>query len=250
MSAIREREALRAEISAFCKKLVLSQRAVQLCETEATPKQEEFLHRVLSEEMESRERSRRTRLLSRAGFPVYKTLEGYERHGVKLPSSLQWSDLTEDTFIEGRRNLVLYGPVGTGKTHLAIAAGLRACELGMTVKFYTVAELVMRLAEAKRGGTLERLMSEIQRCQLLILDEWGYIPVDKDGSQLLFRVIADSYESRSLVITTNLEFSKWGTVFTDDQMAAAMIDRLAHHGHLLVFEGESYRMKHALMKER
>ncbi len=250
MSVVREREALRAEISAFCKKLVLSQRAVQLCETEATPRQEEFLHRVLAEEMESRERSRRARLLSRAGFPVYKTWEGYERHGVKLPSSLKWSDLTEGAFIKGRRNLVLYGPVGTGKTHLAIAAGLRACELGLTVKFYTVAELVMRLAESKRGGTLERLLNEIQRCQLLILDEWGYIPVDKDGSQLLFRVIADSYESRSLIITTNLEFSKWGTVFTDDQMAAAMIDRLAHHGHLLVFEGESYRMKHALMKER
>ncbi|WP_135557774.1 IS21-like element helper ATPase IstB [Paenibacillus cymbidii] len=250
MSVVREREALRAEISAYCKKLVLSQRAVQLCEIEATPKQEEFLHRVLTEEMENRERSRRARLLSRAGFPVYKTLEGYERHGVKLPSSLQWSDLTEGTFIEARRNLVLYGPVGTGKTHLAIAAGLRACDLGMTVKFYTVAELVMRLGEAKRGGTLERLFSEIQRAQLLILDEWGYIPVDKEGAQLLFRVIADSYESRSLVITTNLEFSKWGSVFTDDQMAAAMIDRLAHHGHLLVFEGESYRMKHALMKER
>jgi DNA replication protein DnaC len=250
MGLTRERETLRGEISAFCKKLVLSQRAVQLCETEATPKQEEFLHRVLAEEMESRERSRRSRLMNRAGFPVYKTLDGYDRHSVKLPSSLTWSDLTEGTFIQGRRNLVLYGPVGTGKTHLAIATGLRACELGITVKFYTVAELVMRLAEAKRGGTLERLMSEIQRCQLLILDEWGYIPVDKEGSQLLFRVIADSYESRSLVITTNLEFSKWGSVFTDDQMAAAMIDRLAHHGHLLVFEGESYRMKHALMKER
>lgn len=152
-------------------------------------------------------------------------------------------------FEEGS-NLVLYGPVGTGKTHLAIAAGLRACELGKAVKFYTVAELVMRLGEAKRGGTLEKLMSEIGRTQLLILDEWGYIPVDKEGAQLLFRVIADSYESRSLIITTNLEFSKWGSVFTDDQMAAAMIDRLAHHGHLLVFEGESYRMKHALMKER
>ncbi len=250
MSVIREREALRSEISAFCKKLVLSQRAVALCETEATPKQEAFLHRVLAEEMENRERSRRSRLLNRAGFPVYKTLEGYEQQGVKLPTSLQWSDLTEGTFIQGRRNLVLYGPVGTGKTHLAIATGLRACELGMAVKFYTVAELVMRLAEAKRGGTLEKLMNEIQRCQLLILDEWGYIPVDKEGSQLLFRVIADSYESRSLIITTNLEFSKWGTVFTDDQMAAAMIDRLAHHGHLLVFEGESYRMKHALMKAR
>jgi len=250
MSLTRERETLRNEISAFCKKLVLSQRAVTLCETEATPKQEEFLHRVLAEEMESRERSRRSRLLSRAGFPVYKTLDGYDRHGVKLPTSLLWSDLAEGTFIQGRRNLVLYGPVGTGKTHLAIATGLRACELGMIAKFYTVAELVMRLAEAKRAGTLEKLMTEIQRTQLLILDEWGYIPVDKEGSQLLFRVIADSYESRSLVITTNLEFSKWGSVFTDDQMAAAMIDRLAHHGHLLVFEGESYRMKHALMKER
>ncbi|MFC5527898.1 ATP-binding protein [Cohnella yongneupensis] len=124
MSVIREREALRAEISAFCKKLVLSQRAVLLCESEATPKQEEFLHRVLTEELENRERSRRARLLSRAVFPVYKTLEGYERHGVKFQSSLQWSDLTEGTFIEGRRNLVLYGPVGTGKTQLTIAAGL------------------------------------------------------------------------------------------------------------------------------
>jgi len=176
MSVVREREALRAEISAFCKKLVLSQRAVQLCETEATPRQEEFLHRVLAEEMESRERSRRARLLSRAGFPVYKTLDGYERHGVKLPSSLQWNDLTDGTFIEGRRNLVLYGPVGTGKTHLAIAAGLRACELGKTVKFYTVAELVMRLAEAKRGGTLERLMSEIQRASYSFLTNGAISP--------------------------------------------------------------------------
>jgi len=250
MSLAKEREQLRSEISAFCKKLVLSQRAVELCEKEATPKQEEFLHRVLAEEMENRERSRRSRLMNRAGFPVYKTLEGYDRQGVKLPTSLKWSDLTDAVFIQAKRNLVLYGPVGTGKTHLAIAMGIRACEMGMAVKFYTVAELVMRLAEAKRSGTLERLMKEIQRTQLLILDEWGYVPVDREGSQLLFRVIADSYESRSLIITTNLEFSKWGSVFTDDQMAAAMIDRLAHHGHLLVFEGESYRMKHALMKQR
>lgn len=250
MSVIKERDVLRSEISGFCKKLILSQRAVELCAAEATPRQEEFLHRVLSEEMENRERSKRSRLMNRAGFPVYKTLEGYERQGVKLPVSLQWSDLTDALFIQAKRNLVLYGPVATGKTHLATAVGVRACELGMAVKFYTVADLVMRLSEAKRGGTLERLSQDIRRTDLLILDEWGYVPVDREGSQLLFRVIADSYESRSLVITTNLEFSKWGTVFTDDQMAAAMIDRLAHHGHLLVFEGESYRMKHALMKQR
>jgi DNA replication protein DnaC len=97
---------------------------------------------------------------------------------------------------------------------------------------------------------LERLLKDIRQAHLLVLDEWGYVPVDREGSQLLFRVIADAYETRSLIITTNLEFSRWGSVFTDDQMAAAMIDRLAHHGHLVVFEGTSYRMEHALMKKK
>ena len=145
---------------------------------------------------------------------------------------------------------MLFGPVGTGKTHLAIALGVKACEQGLNTKFASVTEMVLRLAEARRAGTLERLVRELQKLDLLILDEWGYVPVDKEGSQLLFRVIADSYESKSLILTTNLEFSKWGSIFTDDQMAAAMIDRLAHHGHLLLFEGESYRMKHALMRQK
>ena len=128
--------------------------------------------------------------------------------------------------------------------------GVRACEQGYTVRFFTVTDLVLRLSEARRAGTLERLQQDLQRADLLVLDEWGYVPVDRDGSQLLFRVIADRDETRSLILTTNLEFSKWGSLFTDDQMAAAMIDRLAHHGHLLLFDGESYRMTHALMKER
>ncbi len=98
---------------------------------------------------------------------------------------------------------------------------------GTTVRFFTVTDLVLRLSEARRAGTLERLQQDLQRADLLVLDEWGYVPVDRDGSQLLFRVIADSYETRSLILTTNLEFSKWGSLFTDDQMAAAMIDRLA-----------------------
>ena len=135
-------------------------------------------------------------------------------------------------------------------SHLATALGVHACEQGYAVRFFTVTDLVLRLSEARRAGTLERLQQDLQRADLLVLDEWGYVPVDRDGSQLLFRVIADSYETRSLILTTNLEFSKWGSLFTDDQMAAAMIDRLAHHGHLLLFDGESYRMTHALMKER
>ena len=131
---------------------------------------------------------------------------------------------------------------------MAIAAGVSACMKGYRVRFYTVTELVLKLAEARKNGTLERLRSDLNRLDLLILDECGYVPVDRDGSQLLFRVISDSYESKSLLLTTNLEFSKWGSIFTDDQMAAAMIDRLVHHGHLILFEGNSYRMEHALMK--
>lgn len=146
-------------------------------------------------------------------------------------------------FVSGKKNLVLYGPVGIGKTHMAVAAGVKACHLGYKTKFYTVTELVLRLAEARKNGTLERLLRDLRSLDLLILDEWGYDPVDKDESQLLFRVISDSYESKSLILTTNLEFSKCGGIFTDDQMAAAMIDRLVHHGHLLIFERKATAWK-------
>ena len=243
-----EREAIRIEISAFCSKMMLSQNSVQLCK-EATPKQEEFLYQVFRSELEHREYCRRARFLKKAAFPVYKTVEGYDFSSIKLPSSLSRDELLTGLFIREKRNIVMYGPVGTGKTHLATAIGVNACENGIETRFFTASEIVLKLSEFKRCGTLEKFIHELLKAELLIIDEWGYVPIDKEGAQLLFRVISDSYETRSLIITTNLEFSKWGSVFTDDQMAAAMIDRLAHHGHLILFEGESYRMKHALMKQ-
>jgi DNA replication protein DnaC len=242
------RETRREEIGKMCRKLILSNQIVSLCES-ATPKQEEFVHEVLQRELEQRELSRRTRLLNRAKLPVLKSLEGYRFHKIRFPPSLRKEELETCQFIQQKTNLVCYGEVGTGKTHLAIALGGKACEMGLRVRFYTVTELVLKLAEARKNGTLERLITELRRLELLILDEWGYVPVDKEGSQLLFRVIADSYESKSLILTTNLEFSKWGGIFTDQQMAAAMIDRLIHHGHLLVFDGPSHRMEHALMRK-
>lgn len=250
MMTPKQREQLRSEITGCCRQLMLSQQVLSLCEKEATPKQEEFLHRVLTGEIIQREKNRRTRLMQRAGFPVYKTFEGYDFRAVKMPTLLDRDSLIDCLFIQEKKNLVLFGPVGTGKTHLAIAIGLKACDMGLKTKFISVTELVLKLADARKAGTLERLVRELQTLDLLILDEWGYVPVDKEGSQLLFRVISDSYESKSLILTTNLEFSKWGSIFTDDQMAAAMIDRLAHHGHLLLFEGESYRMKNALMRQK
>lgn len=237
------------EIRKVAHKLFLSSTVVDMCQNEATPKQEEFLLRVLQKEITTREENKRHRLVKRAGFPVYKTFEGYKYDRVKIPPSFSQKELESCHFVKEHKNVILYGPVGTGKTHMAIAAGVKACSMGLKTKFYSVTELVLKLAEARKQGTLEKLVNELRKQDLLILDEWGYVPVDRDGSQMLFRIVADSYERKSLILTTNLEFSKWGSVFTDEQMAAAMIDRLAHHGHLLMFSGRSYRMEHALMRQ-
>ena len=248
IASTRDRERTRQEIKTYSRSLMLSTGVAELCATEATPKQEAFLHRVLSEEMARRDRNRKTRLLNRAGFPVLKSFCEYDFSGIRFPPALTREELLSCRFIAEKKNLVLYGGVGTGKTHMSLALGIMACEMSLKVRFYTVTELVLKLSDAYRSGTLERLVRDLKQLDLLILDEWGYVPIDREGSQLLFRVIADSYESKSLILTTNLEFSKWGSVFTDEQMAAAMIDRLVHHGHLLMFESKSYRMTHALMR--
>lgn len=236
------------QILSSSRQLFLSSRISEVCQEKGTQKQLEFILELMQEELALRDENRRNRLVKRAGFPIYKTFEGYSYQCVKFPPAFCREELEKLDFVPGQKNLVLYGPVGIGKTHMAIAAGVKACHLGYKTKFYTVTELVLKLAESRKNGTLEKLLRELRNLDLLILDEWGYVPVDKEGSQLLFRVISDSYESKSLILTTNLEFSKWGGIFTDDQIAAAMIDRLVHHGHLLIFEGKSYRMEHALMR--
>lgn len=249
MTTQKTKDALCGQIHDASRQLFLSARISQVCREKGSSRQMEFVLELMKEELALREENRRKRLIKRAGFPTYKTFEGYDYRCVKFPPAFSRQELETIDFIEAKVNLVLYGPVGIGKTHMSIAAGVKACNMGYRTKFYTVTELVLKLAEARKNGTLEKLLRELRGLDLLILDEWGYVPVDKDGSQLLFRVISDSYESKSLILTTNLEFSKWGGIFTDDQMAAAMIDRLVHHGHLLIFEGNSYRMEHALMRK-
>jgi len=213
-----------------------------------TPKQREFLHGLLQAEHESRQESRRGRLLTAARLPALKSLTGYDWSNVRFPDDYGREALVSMDFLNHAQDLVLYGDVGTGKTHLATALVAAACGQGIPARFFTTSSLVAQLRRAKDEDRLDRELASLAKNKLIAIDEFGYLPIDTDGARLLFQVIADGYERRSLVITTNLEFSRWGTVFGDDNMAAAVIDRIVHHGRLLQFRGESYRVKHSLMK--
>ena len=197
-----------------------------------TPKQVEYLAGYLEAERSSHEASKRATLLRRCALPAPKTFDGYDWSAVSWPE-----------------DLVLMGDVGTGKTHMASALCALACERRLEARFFTASSLVMRLRRARDDGRLDREAALIGKARLLVIDELGFLPLDADGARLLFQVFADAYERQSVVITTNLEFSRWGSVFGDDQMAAAVIDRIVHHGRLVQFRGESYRVRHALMQE-
>lgn len=206
---------------------------------------EEFLEKLLRLEVESREINRKNTLLKTANFDVIKTFEKYSFDEIEIPANIAVEDIQSTSFIEKKENLILYGPVGTGKTHLATAIGVEACSKGKTVKFFRTAALVNSLLDAKKNEELKKFLKQIEKTDLLICDEWGYIPFEKDGSQLLFQVISECYERRSLIITTNLEFSKWNSIFYDEKLTSAIIDRIIHHSHLLVFNGSSYRLKNS-----
>ena len=242
MSSIAE------QIDEHCRRLRLRGMATKLERiAETDPKQ--FLLRFLQLQAESRDHTRIDRAIKSAGFYTLKHFDDFRFDEIKLPAALSPEALRELQFIEEKQNLICYGNVGTGKTHLATALGLEACKRGKHVAFYRTAALVNKLTRLNDGGELEKFLKTIEKLDLLICDEWGYVPVNCDGAQLLFQVISACYEKRSLILTTNLEFSKWTNIFLDEAMTTAMIDRLIHYSHLLIFDGESHRVKHSLMRQ-
>ena len=235
------------EIMELARSLPLTRQVLADSLETATPTQMEFMLSWMNEELASRERSKRTRLPEQAGLPGVKELDGYDWTPVRFPVDYGREALESLDFVANSEDVVLFGPPGTGKTHLAAALARKACVEGVPARFFTAAGLVMRLLRASAEGRLDRELALISKARLLVIDELGYVPVDEEGSRLLFQVVTNAYERQSVIYTTNIEFSGWGRVFGDPNMATAIVDRTVHHGRMIRFEGESYRRTHALM---
>ncbi|NLB54179.1 MAG: ATP-binding protein [Lentisphaerae bacterium] len=231
------------EISEGCKRLKLSQNLAEKAQTITGENHQEYLLKLIESEIEYRQAARIDKLINKAGFYTIKTFQGFRFDEINLPNDVTPEYLKGLGFLKTKTNIVMYGNVGTGKTYLSTALGVEACKAGIETRFFRTAALVNRLSEAKRDGTLTIFMTRLLKAELIILDEWGYVPLDITGSQLLFEIISECYERKTLIINTNIEFSRWINVFYDKDMTAAILDRMLHHCHLLLFPGDSNRMR-------
>lgn len=212
---------------------------------------EQYVTELLELEIHEREVNRINRMVKTAGFRVMKTLDDFVwKPEIELPEGLTQDYMVDLQFIPPKENLIFLGAVGTGKTHLATALSLKACQEGQRVRFFTAAALANILLEKNSKGTLSNFLSALKKVELIVIDEIGFVPLHKDAAELLFQVISDCYERKSLIITSNLEFSQWNTVFGDNRLTAALIDRLIHHSHIVIFTGESYRLRQSMMRQK
>lgn len=232
-------------LKTYCKELKLGA-VPRVYEQIDLQDREEYLTLLLGAEIEARRQNRVKKLLKKAAFVNIKTLEDFDFETVTIPETTSIAALTELAFLKRQENVLMLGAVGTGKTHLATALGVKACMQGRSVRFFRAVDLVNTLLEKHKVGLLARFMRELRKAELLILDEVGFVPFHRDGAELLFNVIADCYERSSVIVTSNLEFGQWTTIFGDARLTAALIDRLVHHAHILAFTGESYRLRRAL----
>jgi DNA replication protein DnaC len=204
---------------------------------------EEFLAACLQREVAARESHGGEGRIRAARFPARKSLEDFD---FDHPRSLKREVITHLgtlDFVTAKDNVVFLGPPGTGKTHLSTGLGIRACQAGHRVAFATAAQWVARLADAHHSGTLQAELIKLGRVPLLIIDEVGYIPFEAEAANLFFQLVSSRYERASLIVTSNKPFGRWGEVFGDDTVAAAMIDRLVHHAEVISLKGDSYRLK-------
>ena len=204
---------------------------------------ETFLLRLCERELVDRQQRATERRIKAAKFPTLKTIESFDFATQPSINEALIRELLGGEFIDQRENVLLIGNSGTGKTHLATALGLAACHEGRKVRFFGVTGLVTQLLESREDRRLERLLKQLNRQDLLILDELGYVPFTKAGAELLFEVVSRAYERQSLIVTTNLPFEQWPEVCGSERLTGAMLDRLTHRVHIVEANGESYRLR-------
>ncbi|MGA9525983.1 MAG: IS21-like element helper ATPase IstB [Myxococcaceae bacterium] len=203
----------------------------------------DFLDAVLREEIDAKQRKRTTMGINIAHFPAVKTLEDFD---FKIQPSVDQRlvrELATGRYIPQGENVLIFGAPGVGKTHLAIALGRAGVETGHSVLFVSATTLLAALAKAESDGQLKDKLNYFAKPKLLVIDELGYLPFEKRAAHLFFQLVTRRYERGSMLITTNQLVSQWGAVFGDDVLAAAILDRLLHHSHTLMIQGESYRLR-------
>ena len=211
---------------------------------------ETFLLQLLERELIERQQRATERRIKAAKFPTLKTIESFQFDQQPSINEALIHELLTGEFLDRRENVLLIGNSGTGKTHLATALGLAACHEGRKVRFFGTTGLVTGLLEAREDRKLERMLKQLGRQDLLILDELGYVPFTKAGAELLFEVVSRAYERQSLIITTNLPFEQWQEVCGSERLTGAMLDRLTHRVHIVEANGESYRLKDSQRRMR
>lgn len=242
-----EKIALSEVFMTSARKMYFSKDSITHYLSTATPGQITSVVSLLEHELQSRDEKRKARLFRQAHFPLLKSVDDFDFSHLHFPEDYSKDDMLSLEFVKHAQDFVFYGKTGRGKTHLMIALGVMCVNQGMTVRFFSAADLVLQLMRAQEAGRLDTFLRDIHKADVVLLDEFGYIPIDTEGARLLFQVISACYETRSLVITTNTEFSKWGTVLSDEKLAAAAVDRVVHHGRLIEFGGSSRRLDNALM---
>jgi DNA replication protein DnaC len=202
-----------------------------------------YLQRLAELELIDRERRMVERRIREARFPAVKSLDSFDFAAIPSLNKTLVLELARGEYIARRENVIAVGNRGTGKTHIALALGLAACQKGLSVGFTTAAALVHELLEARDEKRLLRLQRQLAAVRLLIVDELGYVPLSPSGAELLFEIFSQRYERGSILVTSNLPFDEWTSVFGTERLTGALLDRLTHHVHILEMNGESYRLR-------